>query len=68
MILITDKTSKDKGTRDKDLTEVEREEVDKMILIDLKGIDQRTVCIMQTIVRLIKLMEQILNIQGSQLL
>jgi hypothetical protein len=68
MILITDKTSKDKGTRDKDLTEVEREEADKMILIDLKGIDQRTVCIMQTIVRLIKLMEQILNIQGSQLL
>jgi hypothetical protein len=68
VILITDKTSKDKGTRDKDLTEVEREEVDKMILIDLKGIDQRTVCIMQTIVRLIKLMEQILNIQGSQLL
>jgi len=68
MILITDKTSKDKGTRDKDLTEVEREEVDKMILIDLKGIDQRTVCIMLTIVRQIKSMEQILNIQGSQLL
>ena len=68
MKLITDKTSKDKGTRDKDLTEVEREEVDKMILIDLKGIDQRTVCIMLTIVRLIKLMEQILNIQDNQLL
>jgi hypothetical protein len=68
MKLITDKTSKDKGTRDKDLTEVEREEVDKMILIDLKGIDQRTVCIMLTKVRLIKSMEQILNIQDSQLL
>jgi hypothetical protein len=68
MILITDKTSKDKGARDKDLTEVEREEVDKMILTDLKGIDQRTVCIMLTIVRQIKSMEQILNIQGSQLL
>jgi hypothetical protein len=68
MITIIDKINKNKNTRDKDLIEVETEEADKMILIDHKEIDQRTECIMLTTVRLIKSMEQILNIQGRQLL
>jgi hypothetical protein len=67
MITIIDKINKNKNTRDKDLIEVETEEADKMILIDHKEIDQRTECIMLTTVRLIKSMEQILNIQGRQL-
>lgn len=68
MITIIDKINKNKKIRDKDLIEVETEEADKMILIDHKEIDQRTECIMLTTVRLIKSMEQILNIQGRQLL
>lgn len=68
MITIIDKINKNKKTRDKDLIEVETEEADKMILIDHKEIDQRTECIMLITVRLIKSMEQILNIQSRQLL